>query len=132
MRLPKPPKSADGHNLTFLLAAPLPPLHPRCVDQDMEHALTIASTPGAGTELGDEPFLVMADINVGAFEDAGFPEFVAGKLLDVPDRLVENVRGRGVVRVELGGRIYRFTGLNPDGTFQLRKYDRAQVLPAQI
>ena len=98
----------------------------------MEHALTIASTPGAGTEPDDEPFLVMADINVGAFEDQGFPEIVAGKLLNVPDGLVENVRRPGGVRVELGGQTYRITALDPVGTFRLRKDDRAQVLPAQI
>jgi len=74
-----------------------------------------------GTQPADEPFHVMADLPIGSFEDNGYPPLIAGKLCEVPARLIKDVQAGGAVRVELGGQTYRFDVLHADGTFRLTK-----------
>ena len=87
----------------------------------MEHELTIASSPGAGIESCDEPLHVMARMNLGSFENEGYPESIEGKLLAVPARLARQAAAGRAVRADLGGQLYMFTHLRSDGSFRLSK-----------
>ena len=92
----------------------------------MEHVLTIACAPGAGCEPKDEPWRLVARMEIGSFEDDGYPDLAGGTLLQVPEGLLSDVESGAVVRVELGGQTYRFTALERDGRFRVAK-DREAV-----
>jgi hypothetical protein len=85
----------------------------------LEHQLTIIIGPVDG--LHDE-IHVMARMNIGSFEDENFPESVTGTLLNAPAQVFQTVQPGSDALVDLGGRTYRLTKLNSDGTFELHKY----------
>jgi len=84
----------------------------------VEHELLIGS--GADVTLHDQ-IHVMAQMNIGAFEDEGYPDAITGTLLGVTDPILRRVRSDPNVLVDLGGQTYRFRTLNDDGVFELRR-----------
>jgi hypothetical protein len=96
----------------------------------VQHVLTIASSPGAGTEPQDEPLHVVAETDLDGFEDRPLPDRVTGTLFEVPDWLVKDVSSGKSVRVELGGHTYELTKLTRHGAFQLVRDKNAENLVA--
>jgi hypothetical protein len=87
----------------------------------VEHQLTIAYGPLPDQEAMNDEIRVIADVNLRSFEDDGYPLSVKGKLLEMPDSLLERIRSGGAILVEMGGVPYRFGRLEKDGTFELRR-----------
>ncbi len=87
----------------------------------VEHVITIASSPGAGTEPEDEPLQRVAEMDLASFEDFGYPDELGGKLLHSPEELVGPVKDGALIRVDVGGRIYRMADLDRHGRFRLVK-----------
>ncbi len=88
----------------------------------MEHQFSITYSATRDHQPFDEQIHVMAQTDLGAFEEEGLPDRIGGKLLeDVPDQLFKKVSAGEDVFVELGGKTYRFTELSNGGTFELRR-----------
>jgi hypothetical protein len=96
----------------------------------VEHVLTIASGAGAGNLPSEEPLHLSAQMELGSFEDDGFPDLLEGKLHHVPEPLLRNVSAGRKIRVELGGQTYLLTSLDRNGRFQLTKDRSADTFGA--
>ena len=82
----------------------------------MEHQITIFN----GNAACHEVVHLMARIELGPFEDDGFPETVRGTLIE-PEDLPRSAGTEPDTLVELGGRTYRFSSVEDGGAFELRK-----------
>lgn len=86
----------------------------------MEHQLIIPHGTSPDHPMDDQ-IRVMAQTNVGPFEDEGFPDLISGTLSDVPDQLRRMMRSGEEVFADICGRTYRFTKLSAHGAFELRR-----------
>jgi hypothetical protein len=88
----------------------------------MQHQLSITYGATRDQQPFDPQIHLMAQTDVGGFEEDGLPDSVKGTLLQVvPEQLVKKVKAHDEVCVELGGQSYRFDSLEPGGAFELRR-----------
>jgi hypothetical protein len=88
----------------------------------MQHQLSITYGAARDQQPFDSQIHLMAQTDVGGFEEDGLPDSVKGTLLQVvPEQLVKKVKAHDDVVVELGGQAYRFASLDPGGAFELRR-----------
>jgi hypothetical protein len=88
----------------------------------MQHQLSITYGASRDHQPFDHQIHLMAQTDVGGFEEDGLPDSIKGTLLEVaPEQLVKKVKAQDDVFVELGGKTYRFDSLGPGGAFELRR-----------
>lgn len=90
----------------------------------MEHPLSITWVIGETAEKVEYRSLVetvIADMEIGPSPQMAFPDSLDGKLVNIKPELLQQLKfGRGV-DVTFSGRSYRFSRLESDGSFELRK-----------
>lgn len=94
----------------------------------MEHELHITTALGmkrdhAGNvrQRRSRVMTVKAETSLGPAVDEGYPDCLTGKLIGMtPEQFREIAFGKDV-EVGFGGKRYRFSRLEQDGTFELRK-----------
>ena len=90
----------------------------------MEHPLSITWVVGKdaqGHELRSLVSTVTAETGLGPSPQLTFPDTIPGKLVDVPLALLNQLKFEPGVEVTFSGRRYKFSQLENDGTFELRK-----------
>jgi hypothetical protein len=90
----------------------------------MEHPLSITWVIGVSAEKREFRSLVhtvMAEMDVGPSPQLAFPDSLPGKLVGITPELLSRLKCGQGVDVVFSGRAYRFSRLENDGTFELRK-----------
>jgi hypothetical protein len=90
----------------------------------MEHALSINWVVGVDAEKREYRSLVatvMAEIDLGPSPQLAFPDSLDGKLVGITPELLSRLKFGQGVDVVFSGKAYKFSRLENDGTFGLRK-----------
>jgi hypothetical protein len=90
----------------------------------MEHPLSITWVIGERKDKIEYRSLVetvTAEMDIGSSPQSTFPDSLNGKLVNIKPELLQQLKfGRGVA-VAFSGKAYKFSRLESDGSFELRK-----------
>ena len=74
-----------------------------------------------GDELPSVVHTFTAEMDVGPSPQLNFPDTLVGKLTDISPVQLDQLKFRTIVAVIFSSRRYKFSQLDKDGTFELRK-----------
>ena len=90
----------------------------------MKHPLSITRVVGTnaqGQEIRNLVHTVTAETDLGPSPQLTFPDTFVGKLVDITPALLSQLKFEYGVDVTFSGKAYKFSQLENDGTFELRK-----------
>ena len=90
----------------------------------MEHPLSITWVVDVSTdkrELRSLVSTVMAEIDLGPSPQLAFPDSLDGKLVGITPKFLSRLKFGQGVDVVFSGKAYKFSRLENEGTFELRK-----------
>jgi hypothetical protein len=90
----------------------------------MEHPLSITWVVGVDAQKSEYRSLiatVMAEIDLGPSPQLAFPDCLDGQLVGVTPELLSRLKFGHGVDVVFSGKAYKFSRLDNDGLFELRK-----------